>query len=200
MWGQGLVAENSGGSEYYVAHDAEGSVVALTSAAGATEDTIEYEPFGGVLSETAAKSAPSDAAEVRRGAARTHWALPRAPARDLDPTTGTFLSRDPVAPLTTQPAVSPYAFVNDQPTVLADPSGESAEGGYYDSADAEIDHDLSVYENNNNVVDSFVGDVTGLNDSPLQTVISASGDIGAGVDTGYDLYEGYEDTNGLESY
>ena len=44
----------------------------------------------------------------------------------MDPTTGTFLSPDPLAQSATQPDISSYLYVGDQPTVLGDPTGMSA--------------------------------------------------------------------------
>jgi RHS repeat-associated protein len=45
-------------------------------------------------------------------------------ARQYDPTTGRFLSLDPLDASVQDPYESAYAFVNDQPTVLIDPAGE----------------------------------------------------------------------------
>jgi RHS repeat-associated protein len=120
---------SSGGSEYYVAHDAQGSVVALSSASGATEDTITYDPFGNVLTENAAKGAP--AIPLKYDAEYLDpTGLYHVSARQLDPTIGAFISTDPRATTPSQPAISPYIFVADQPTVLIDPSGEYSQGGY----------------------------------------------------------------------
>ena len=41
----------------------------------------------------------------------------------MDPNTGSFLSVDPLSQLATQPEVSPYLYVEDQPTVMGDPTG-----------------------------------------------------------------------------
>jgi hypothetical protein len=43
----------------------------------------------------------------------------------MNPATGIFLSPDPLAPPDTSPAISPYLYAIDQPSVLQDPSGES---------------------------------------------------------------------------
>ncbi len=167
-WGNDLVSMNAGGNEYYVAHEAQGSVVAVTSTSGATEDTIEYEPFGGVLSETPAKGAPPITlkynAELLEPSGLYH-----TPARELDPATGAFLSRDPLMQPLAQPAISPYIYVDDQPTVLADPTGESSEGGIA-SYEAEINelyaygmHEAGVFQevsNGNDTASSGVEDIT----------------------------------------
>ena len=46
-------------------------------------------------------------------------------ARQMDPTTGSFLSTDPQPESSTLPATSVYLYADDQPTVLWDPSGQS---------------------------------------------------------------------------
>jgi RHS repeat-associated protein len=44
-------------------------------------------------------------------------------ARDYNATTGRFVSRDPAALPTSEPAVSPYLYVNNQPLLGTDPTG-----------------------------------------------------------------------------
>src|SRR4029077_39743 len=54
IWGNGLLSVEKGGSQYYAAHDFQGSLVGLTSAAGTTEATYSYDPFGDELSSNTA--------------------------------------------------------------------------------------------------------------------------------------------------
>lgn len=49
-------------------------------------------------------------------------------ARQYNPETGRFRSRDPLAPALTDPYVASYAYARNRPTVLTDPSGLAAEG------------------------------------------------------------------------
>lgn len=49
-------------------------------------------------------------------------------ARQYDPSVGRFVQLDPRAQTITDPYVASYVYVNDQPTVLIDPSGREAEG------------------------------------------------------------------------
>ena len=46
-------------------------------------------------------------------------------ARQYDPSTGRFLTLDPLPNPVTDPYMSAYTYANDRPTVLADPSGLS---------------------------------------------------------------------------
>jgi RHS repeat-associated protein len=50
-------------------------------------------------------------------------------AREYDPRNGWFLQPDPLAPPFRQPAISPYVYAHDRPTVLTDPSGMGTEAG-----------------------------------------------------------------------
>jgi RHS repeat-associated protein len=48
-------------------------------------------------------------------------------ARQYDPSTGRFLTLDPLAPTLTDPYVAAYVYVNSRPTVFVDPSDMGAE-------------------------------------------------------------------------
>jgi RHS repeat-associated protein len=50
--------------------------------------------------------------------------LTRLGARDYDPSTGRFISADPVMDLTNPQQMNPYAYSNNSPTTFSDPSGE----------------------------------------------------------------------------
>jgi RHS repeat-associated protein len=119
----GLMSVRTASSVFYVAHDAMGSVSALTSSTGATETLTLYEPYGAVHSQTNVDpNAPSIPlgfqSQYLDGTGSYHLG-----ARQLDPTTGTFQSVDPIDQPSTGPLQSAYLYVGDQPTVLIDPSG-----------------------------------------------------------------------------
>jgi RHS repeat-associated protein len=129
VWGDDqLLSMRTGGSDYYVAHDSQGSVVGLTSAAGATESTSIYDAFGNARASHIAAGAPEIPLRFD-GQRLDPTGLYHLAARQMDPATGAFISRDPLAPSPFQPAISPYVYANDRPTVLADPTGESSSGG-----------------------------------------------------------------------
>jgi RHS repeat-associated protein len=129
VWGDGLLLSmRSGGGDYYAAHDAQGSVVGLTSATGATEATFSYDPFGNTRASHLATGAPE--IPLRYEAQRLDPSgLYHLGARQMDPESGSFISGDPLAPSPFQPAISRYVYANDRPTVLEDPTGESSSGG-----------------------------------------------------------------------
>jgi RHS repeat-associated protein len=123
VWGERLLSMNSGGDTYYVAHDALGSDIGLTSSTGATDETFTYDPFGNALSTTNFVSGtPSIPLRFDAGYLDS-TGLYDFGARQLDPTTGTFLSTDPLGENLAEPSISPYVYVGDMPTVMVDPSG-----------------------------------------------------------------------------
>lgn len=125
-WSDGLLlGMRTGGSDFYAAHDEQGSVVALTSSAGATEADFSYDPFGALRSSTKVdQNAPAIplAFESQYLDGTGGYQLR---AREMNPATGSFLSPDPVPPAPAYPAISPYIYAGDQPTVLSDPAGQS---------------------------------------------------------------------------
>jgi RHS repeat-associated protein len=109
-------------SLYYYQHDALGSVTALTDSAGVVVDSYRYTAFGHVESTGAVADpftyigAPTDPST---GLVYLH-------ARYHDPTTGRFISEDPLI------AVALYPYSNNDPIDLSDPSGRI-------SADEELE-------------------------------------------------------------
>lgn len=122
-----LLRIESGDSTYYLT-DAQGSVIALADARGARVARFAYDGFGRLLeSEGPAASLPAGAGGDFRfqgmwlDAASGHY---HARAREYDPETGRFLSRDPAEPDPYVPeSVHPYLFAYANPHVYSDPTG-----------------------------------------------------------------------------
>jgi RHS repeat-associated protein len=117
----------SGEAVYYLA-DAMGSVLALADDAEAQLARFDYDGFGAPRAATGtATTAPAGVG----GDFRFHgsWleegtGLYHLRARDYDPRTGRFVSRDPVEPNLHLPeSIHPYAFANSNPFVYVDPTG-----------------------------------------------------------------------------
>lgn len=109
---------------FYYSYDADGSVSNLTSSAGATQWTYAYEPFGPKRTETKnVPSAPANQLQYSGEYLDSTTSLYNLRARQYDPGVARMLSTDPVAPSIDDPYVSAYAYANQRPTVLADPSG-----------------------------------------------------------------------------
>ena len=127
------------------------------------------DPNASRLSPSASKPGPLDPTGLY------HMGL-----RQLDPTTGSFLSPDPLNQAPSQPATSTYLFVGDQPTVAEDPSGACS-----------VTEIIETYNNNQNVLYQAVGDFTGLSGNQyvngaryrLNTVTSTASQV-------YGIYQG----------
>ena len=121
-----LLSMRTGGADYYVSHDAR-STVALTSASGATDTTFTYDPYGNTRSEDKVVNSAPAIPLLFEGQLLDADGLYQLQARDMDPTTGSFLSIDPLTSLAASPAISPYIYASDQPTVNWDPTGLCSE-------------------------------------------------------------------------
>jgi len=148
VWGgTNLLSMRENNGDYYVAHDAQGSVIGLTSSTGATEVTTTYDPFGNVFSTTRTDpNAPAIAPGFDAGY-QDPSGLDVFGVRQLDPTTGAFLSTDPLDQNPQAPAASSYLFVGDQPSVLVDLNGQSAQ-----SIVNQVNNDVSPWADGPDVV------------------------------------------------
>jgi RHS repeat-associated protein len=123
LYGVRRLSMATGGTSYYYAYDAGGSVANVTSASGGSEWTYAYEPFGGVRQATQDDpSAPANPMQFSSEVLDT-TGLVHLGARQYDPTSGRFLQLDPVTTVEDLPSSTSYAYALDRPTVLADPSG-----------------------------------------------------------------------------
>lgn len=93
-----------------------GSTRALTDATGDVVGTATYSPYGTLQSHTGTVSKMGFAG----GYTDALTDLQYNRARYYDPTTGQFITRDPLEALTRQP----YAYANGDPLTYVDPSGD----------------------------------------------------------------------------
>lgn len=105
-----------GGKSYYYLTDGENSVTALTNSAGAVVDSYTYGPYGA----TTATGTVANPFAYTGQAYDSSDGLYYLNARYYDPTTGRFLSPDPVA------SPNPYPYAGGDPTNFVDPSGAEA--------------------------------------------------------------------------
>ena len=111
-------------SKHFYHHDRIGSVLNLTGTDGTRRWTYTYEPFGEMRKSTrhtsSAKTNPMMfAGEHFDG----HTGMYHLRARQYHPKTGRFTATDPLTPPITDPYVSAYVYVGNQPTLYTDPSG-----------------------------------------------------------------------------
>jgi RHS repeat-associated protein len=116
----------SGNPVYYLT-DAMGSAIGLADGTGAEVGDFRYDSFGNLRSASGAAAANGAAGGdfrfqgqwLEQGTGIYHFR-----ARDYDPKTGMFLSRDPVDIIETEPeSFNPYQFVYNNPYIYSDPTG-----------------------------------------------------------------------------
>jgi RHS repeat-associated protein len=125
----GLDSRTPSGQSSYLLEDGLGNVRALTNEAGAVTGTYAYNSFG-VPASTNAEAGRDTFGAYQYDSAS---GLYDAGARYYDPTTGRFLSKDPVA------SVNPYPYVVNDPIDLVDPEGRQAAAEYADLVQSEAD-------------------------------------------------------------
>jgi len=136
------VGSSSTSPRYYYVYDARGDVVNLTDASGAVVATYSYDTWGNLLS--ASESIPNangwsnpfrfDGRDSVQFDATTglDWMATRA----YDPTTGRFISRDPLGrvPLFLASSDNPYVYAGNNPLSNVDPSGQFRAAGFGSTA------------------------------------------------------------------
>jgi RHS repeat-associated protein len=121
-----LMRLDASGNPIYYLTDAMGSAIGLTNVSGTGVGKFNYDGFGNLLSSS------GSLADIAGGDFRFQgqWlesdsGLYNFRARDYDPKTGYFLSRDAVEPDEETPeSLNPYQFAYGNPFVFSDPSGE----------------------------------------------------------------------------
>ena len=111
-----LAMLRSGVTSYYQA-DGLGSVTSLSNAAGALAQTYTFDSFG---SQTASSGSLTNPFRYTALEFDTETNLQFSRARYYDPSTGRFISEDPIR---FGGGISFYPYVGNQPTNFSDPSG-----------------------------------------------------------------------------
>ncbi|MGH2895149.1 MAG: RHS repeat-associated core domain-containing protein, partial [Solirubrobacteraceae bacterium] len=106
----------SAGTVSYYHHDQLGSTRLLTSSTGAVTATYSYGPYGQLTNQAGSTDTPLRWAGQYQDASTGLYYLR---ARDYDPRTGQFLTRDPLDQFTR----AAYGYANDDPLNAHDPSG-----------------------------------------------------------------------------
>jgi RHS repeat-associated protein len=118
-YGLGLVSQVTPGGTNYYQFDALGSTAGLTNQASGLVATYQYSPFGGVLSSTGALANPFTFVG-EYGVTSAGNGLYDMRARSYDPSTGSFISEDP---LRIQPT---FAYAANNPVSTIDATGLSS--------------------------------------------------------------------------
>ncbi len=128
-YGARRISQTAGNNTSYFLHDGLGSVANLTSSSGATQWTWSYEPFGSISTEQKASGNQPDNLMRFTGEYLDPTGLYHLRARQYDPVSARFLSRDPLAGPQRSPFTSFFVYAEDRPTLLTDPLGLYTFGG-----------------------------------------------------------------------
>jgi len=123
LWGNGSLGFTTASGSYYDLHDDQGSTVGIVDSSGTMQSTASYDGYGNTLSVTSLVAGAPTQQIGWQGQVQDPSQQYDLRAREYDPTSGRFLSQDPLPQSVDSLADSPYAYANDQPTVGTDPSG-----------------------------------------------------------------------------
>jgi RHS repeat-associated protein len=107
---------NSKEEATYLHHDQQGSTRLLTSSTGAVTGAYTYGPYGATEGHTGTATTPLG---YDSQYTNSDTGLIYLRAREYDPSTAQFLTRDPWVALSGEP----YSYVADNPLTFADPTG-----------------------------------------------------------------------------
>ena len=118
VYGAGLVSQVSGVNTYYYMADGLGSTMKTVDATGTVVNGYTYDIYGKKTSSTGSQANEFDFA----GEQTDPTGLQYLRARYMDPETGTFLSRDPLA-VFSEWTDGHFAYASSNPVALTDPTG-----------------------------------------------------------------------------
>ncbi|MFF3413039.1 polymorphic toxin type 17 domain-containing protein, partial [Streptomyces sp. NPDC002742] len=120
-----IQGETTGSGPFYHHHDLLGSVTDITDSAGAAQTAYDYTAFGELTTTNIAAAPPVNrftfTGEYKEPTTSTAGYYLRA--RNYDPGTGRFTTRDPHVPAQDTPYTQAYAYAENMPTTRTDPSG-----------------------------------------------------------------------------
>ncbi|MGV9275600.1 RHS repeat-associated core domain-containing protein [Streptomyces griseosporeus] len=121
--GQPAATKTGSGSLFYYHHDTQGSPVDVAGSTGTLHQRWAYDPFGTRVLNTTTSGAPASTPSYTGARNETTTGNLDLHARQYNTTTGRFNRPDPITPSVGSPYVSAYAYADNQPTHLTDPSG-----------------------------------------------------------------------------
>ncbi|MFH8474215.1 DUF6531 domain-containing protein [Streptomyces sp. NPDC018000] len=121
--GQPTATKTGTGALFYYHHDTQGSPVDVTSSTGALHQRWAYDPFGARVLDTTTSGAPASTPSYTGARYETTTGNLDLHARQYNTATGRFTSPDPATRDQSTPYVSAYAYADNVPSVLTDPSG-----------------------------------------------------------------------------
>lgn len=138
IYGDGPVAMQTPTATYFYHLNPQGSVAELSDSSGAIVAAYTYDGYGNV--KTSGSAPPANPLLFQGQYLDSATGLYNMRARNYDPATGRFTQRDPLATVVGSPAVSPYSFADDRPTLGTDPTGQTTSGstGVFSLAEQKV--------------------------------------------------------------
>ncbi|MFE7929815.1 DUF6531 domain-containing protein [Streptomyces sp. NPDC057456] len=121
--GQPTATKTGAGAIFYYHHDPQGSPVDVTDSTGTLYQRWAYDSFGTRVLNTTASGAPASTPSYTGARYETSTGNLDLHARQYDTATGRFTRSDPAARDLSTPYVSAYAYADNLPSALTDPSG-----------------------------------------------------------------------------
>ena len=136
--GGSTIAVRTGSGLTWVAGDQHGTEQVAIDSAKLTVDKRRFDPFGNPRG-TQPTNWPDEKGFVG-GTIDDTTGLTHLGARDYDPATGRFISADPIVDPANPQQINAYAYANNNPTTMSDPSGLYIAEGDYGYTDAGVYH------------------------------------------------------------
>ncbi len=160
---------NANGSVYFIHHDQLGSTRMITDVSGNAVATISYDAYGNERARSGTASSPFGFAGQYSDAESGFQYLR---ARYYDPTTGQFLTRDPIEAITR----SAYGYVYGNPLNATDPSGLYPGEGFVKKAAETVDTTAKAIKGTaTTLVGALDQPLAGCNDASIPFVRVARG-------------------------
>lgn len=121
--GQPTATATGTGSLFYYHHDTQGSPVDVTGNTGTLYQRWSYDSFGTRVLATATSGAPASTPSYTGARYEATTGNLDLHARQYNTGTGRFTRPDPATRDQATPYVSPYAYADNTPSLLTDPSG-----------------------------------------------------------------------------
>jgi RHS repeat-associated protein len=134
--GQPTATKTGAGALFYYHHDTQGSPVDVAGSTGTLHQRWAYDSFGTRVLNTTTSGAPASTPSYTGARYETSTGNLDLHARQYDTATGRFTRPDPAARDLSTPYVSAYAYADNVPSVLTDPSGLSPHDPNNDRVDS----------------------------------------------------------------
>ncbi|MFJ9328978.1 RHS repeat-associated core domain-containing protein [Streptomyces sp. NPDC101223] len=134
--GQPTATKTGAGALFYYHHDTQGSPVDVADSTGTLYQRWAYDSFGTRVLNTTTSGAPASTPSYTGARYQTSTGNLDLHARQYDTATGRFTRSDPADRDLSMPYVSAYAYADNVPSVLTDPSGLTPDDPNNDRVDS----------------------------------------------------------------